>query len=85
MAETFLVKCLKPTIELETFDLLSVRALPSKWTSREPPSPESLQENISIGHSINNKCGYKPHAVRDATLAMNTELEDFVRKGNNSS
>ena len=47
MAETFLVKCLKPPTDLETFDLLSLMALPLKWTSRETHSTESMQENIS--------------------------------------
>ena len=60
MAETFLVKSLKPTTNLEMLDLLSLMALPSKWTSREPPSPESTQENLSKEHIINNRCGYKP-------------------------
>ena len=36
MAETFLVKCLKTTTDLETFDLLSLMALPSKWTRENP-------------------------------------------------
>ena len=61
MEETFLVKCLKPTTDVETFDLLSLMALPSKRTSIKPHSPESRQENTSKEHVINNRCGYKPH------------------------
>ena len=52
-----LVKCLKSTTELETFDLLSLMAFPLKSTLRVPPSAESMQENVFKEHSINNWCG----------------------------
>ena len=55
------MKCLKPTTDLETFDLLSLMALPSKWTLTVPTSPESMQENLPKEHIINNRCGHKPH------------------------
>ena len=51
MAETFLVKCLKPTIDLETFDVLRLAVfngiMLSKWTS-----PQSTQENTKRIFSI---------------------------------
>ena len=56
ITKTFLVKCLKPTINLETFDVLYVSlrlmAVPSKWTSREPHFPKSTQENTERVYSI---------------------------------
>ena len=67
MAETFLVKCFKPTTNLETFGLLSLMALPSKWTSRGPHSPGSMQCTLST-------TGVDTSPFRDATLKMNTDL-----------
>ena len=47
MAETFLVKCFKPTTDLKTFYLLGLMAFPSNGLWENPSSPESMQESIS--------------------------------------
>ena len=57
------VRCLKPTKDLETFDdlRLAAIAIPSKWTLRKFPAHQPMQESIFKGHIINNSYGYKPH------------------------
>ena len=56
MAETFLVKCLKPTTDMEMLD-----DLPSRWTLKIPLAPQPIQENTPKELITNSSSGFKPH------------------------
>ena len=65
MAKTFLVKCLKPTIDLERFDVLhfaafNVNALKMD-VERIPFTSVNTRKHEE--HSFNSSCGYKSHLV----------------------
>ena len=65
MAETFLVKCLKPTTDLKTFDDLRLTAFNSnalKMTSKELLALQPMQGNIFKGVTIRSSCGSKRHS-----------------------
>lgn len=57
MAETFLVKCLKPTTDFSLHSL----AMPSRWTLKGLLAPQRMQGNTSIEHTISCSCGSKHH------------------------
>ena len=61
MVETFLVKCLKPTIDLETFDVLHLTAFNGnalKMDFERTPFT-SVNTKKYKEHIFNNSCGYK--------------------------
>ncbi|CAM4618558.1 unnamed protein product [Leuciscus chuanchicus] len=72
MAETFLVKCLKPSTDMETFDettcaFLRSIVMPLRWTLRGPLAPQLMQENIYKEPVINSS--FKHHIpVRVASV-----------------
>ena len=85
MAETFLVKCLKPTTDLETLILMTCVslhsiAMPSRWTLKELLAPQPMQGNTSIAYYQLQLWVQAP--FRDATLTMNAEAYGFERRGN---
>ena len=61
MAENCLVRFLKPTKDLETFDDLRLAAFNSNSLKMEFEKIQPMQESIFKGHIINNSYGYMPH------------------------
>ena len=61
MAETFLVKCLKPSTDLETFDDLRLASFNSNATLKELLALQLTQRNIFAEPITNNSCGSKHH------------------------
>ena len=75
-AETFLVKCLKPTIDLDTFDVLHLTVFNGnalKMDIERTPFT-SINTRKHKEHISNNSCGYKS--------SLEIKLFGFVRKGN---
>ena len=63
MAETLLVKCLKPTIDLETFDVVYLAAFNGnalKMDFERAPFT-SVNTRKDKEHIFINSCGYKSH------------------------
>ena len=84
MAKTFLVKCLKPTTDLETFDDLCLvvfngNALKMDF-ERTPCTSANARKHIQRAYYQQQLWIQAP--FRDATLEMNIESYGFVRKGN---
>ena len=78
-AENFLVRCLKPTKDLETLItcvLLLLIAIPSKWTLRQFPSRQSMHERIFKGILSTTAMDTSP--FKDASLEMNAESYGFT-------
>ena len=64
MAETFLVKCMKPSTDQEIFDDLCLTAFNSntlKMDFEKQLALQLMQGNISRECITNNSCGSKPH------------------------
>ncbi len=65
MAETFLVKCLKPKMDQETFDELRVAAFSSNALKLDFEKkllvPQPMPQNISCEPTTNCSCGSKHH------------------------
>ena len=64
MAENYLVRCLKPTKDLETFDDLRLAAFNSnslKMDFENIPARHAANARKYMGHIINNSYGYNPH------------------------
>ena len=84
MAETFLVKCLKPTTDLETFDDLCLTAFNGNALKldfkRTPCTSANTKKHIQRAYYQQQLWIQAP--FRDVTLEMNTESYGFVRKGN---
>ena len=63
MEETFLVKCLKPTIDQETFDILRLAAINGNTLKmdfeRTPFTSVITTKKKQKEHIFNNSCGYK--------------------------
>ena len=73
MAETFLVKCLKPATDLKTFDDLHLAAFNCnalKWTLRKLLALQPMQEGISTEPTTNYSCGSKLHLEMLAHFRM---------------
>ena len=61
MAETFLVKCLKPSTDMTTCALLRSIVMSSRWTLKGLLAPQLMQENIYKEPIINSSFGSKHH------------------------
>ncbi|KAF3844347.1 hypothetical protein F7725_017651, partial [Dissostichus mawsoni] len=83
MAETFLVKCLKPSTDLETFDDLRIAAFDSNALNmdfeRTTCTSTNARKHILRGYYQQQLWVQAP--FRDATLIMNAESYGFVRRG----
>ena len=84
MAETFLVKCLKPTTDLETFDDLRLTAFNSNALKMdfERTACTSTNARKHIHRAYYQLQLWVQAPFRDATLTMNAEAYGFERRGN---
>ena len=84
MAEAFLVKCLKPKTDLETFDDLRVTAFSSKALKMdfEKTACTSTNARKHILRAYYQLQLWIQAPFRDATLLMNAEAYGFERKDN---
>ena len=83
MAETFLVKCLKPSTDLKTFDDLRVDGFNSNGLKlnfeRTTCTSTNVKKHILRGYYQQQLWVQAP--FRDASLIMNAESYGFVRRG----
>ena len=84
MAETFLVKCLKPVTDLETFDDLRVAAFSSNALKMdfEKTACTSTNAKKHIQRAYYQLQLWIQAPFRDATLLMNAEAYGFKRRDN---
>ena len=79
MAETFLVRCLKPTTDLETFDDLRSIAILSSWTLKKTAAAckEAYLQSI-----LSSTQQWVQAPLRDASLTMEAEAHGFEGRKN---
>ena len=81
MAETLLVKCLKSTIDLETFDVLHLAAFNGNAPEMDSERTSFTSVNTKHTKSIFSITVVGTSPVQKSPLEMNTESFGFVRKG----
>ena len=84
MAETFLVQCLKPSTDLETFDDLRLAAFDSNALNMdfEKTTCTSANAKKHIQRSYYQQQLWIQAPFRDATLDLTAESYGYVRRGN---
>ena len=88
MAETFLVRCLKPTTDLETFDDLRHAAFNSNALKldfeRTACTSTNAKKHIYRAYVLSSTAvGSSTINFRDASLTMDVEAYSFERRENN--
>ena len=83
MAETFLVKCLKPSTDMQTFDDLRIAAFDSNALKMDLERTACTSTNVRkhIQRAYYQQQLWVQAPFRDATLILNAEDYGFVRKG----
>jgi len=84
MAETFLIKCLKPTTDLETFDDLRLAVFNRNALKLDFERTACISTNARkhIHRAYYQVQLWVQTPLRDATLTMDAEAYGFERKGN---
>ena len=83
MVEIFMVRYLKLTADLNTFDDLRLAGTAFKMDLRKPFAPQPMQENIKRAYYQNQLWIEAP--ITDAILEMITQLYGLWEKKYNSS
>ena len=83
MAETFLVKCLKPSTDMQSFDNLCLNAFDCNALKMDFEKTPCTSTNASkhILRAYYQQQLWVQAPFRDATLIMNAESYGFVRRG----